>query len=73
MLDEVREVLLSIREKQKQNREFFGDTYVESDYVFVWSDGKPYRPDYITRTFQKVLEKHGLLRAYSAMREQPHR
>ena len=62
MLDEVREVLLSIREKQKQNREFFGDTYVESDYVFVWSDGKPYRPDYITRTFQKVLEKHGLPR-----------
>lgn len=62
MLDEVREVLLSIREKQKQNREFFGDTYVESGYVFVWSDGKPYRPDYITRTFQKVLEKHGLPR-----------
>ena len=26
----------------------------------MWSDGKPYRPDYITRTFQKVLEKHGL-------------
>ena len=34
--------------------------YTETDYIFVWSDGKPYRPDYITRAFKKVLAQHGL-------------
>lgn len=62
MLNEIRELLLSIKEKQQQNREFFGDSYTESGYVFVWGDGKPFRPDYVTRTFQKVLEKNGLPR-----------
>ena len=40
----------------KQNREFFGDTCTESEYVFVWCAGKPFRPDYITRTSQKVAK-----------------
>ena len=26
----------------------------------MWADGTPYRPDYVTRAFGKVLEKKGL-------------
>lgn len=26
----------------------------------MWGDGKPYRPDYITRAFKKVLARHSL-------------
>ena len=60
LLDDVRDVLLKLKEKQDANRKIFGNTYIESDYIFVWRNGKLYRPDYITREFQKVLKKNGL-------------
>ncbi len=60
LLKEVKKLLLELREKQKRDRIDFGSAYTETDYIFVWSDGKPYRPDYITRTFKKVLAQHGL-------------
>ncbi|MBQ7921399.1 MAG: tyrosine-type recombinase/integrase family protein, partial [Clostridia bacterium] len=60
LLKEVKKLLLELREKQKKDRIDFGSVYTETDYIFVWSDGKPYRPDYITRTFKKVLAQHGL-------------
>ena len=60
LLKEVKKLLLELREKQKRDRIDFGSVYTETDYIFVWSDGMPYRPDYITRTFKKVLAQHGL-------------
>ena len=57
---ELRDLLVELKNQQDANRETFGDTYIESDYVFVFQDGKLYRPDYVTREFQKVLRKHGL-------------
>ena len=35
----------------------FGNDYIESDYIFTWKDGKLFRPDYVTKGFQKVLKK----------------
>ena len=60
LLSDVREVLLKLKDKQSENRRIFGNTYKDSDYIFKWQDGKLYRPDYITRSFQRVLKKHGL-------------
>ena len=60
LLPEVRNLLLHLKEKQAKDRADFGDCYTESEYIFVWSDGKPYRPDYVTRAFKKVLVQHGL-------------
>lgn len=60
LLPEVRDLLLSLREKQAKDRADFGNCYTETAYIFVLSDGKPYRPDYVTRTFKKVLARHGL-------------
>ena len=60
LLKEVKTLLLELREKQKRDRIDFGSAYTETDYIFVWSDGKPYRPDYITRAFKKRLARHGL-------------
>ncbi len=30
-----------------------------SDYVFCWQDGRTMRPDYVTKSFQKVLKRNG--------------
>jgi integrase len=60
LLKDVREVFLKLKELRDTNRRKFGSAYNESDYIFTWENGKLYTPDYITRTFQRVLKKHGL-------------
>lgn len=60
LIDDVRAVLLEHRERQKQNRVEYGAAYQESDYIFTWADGTLYRPDYVTRGFQRVLKAHNI-------------
>lgn len=60
LINDVRDALLAQREFQNNNRKIFGDAYKDSDYIFTWDDGTLYRPDYITRGFQRVLKAHGL-------------
>lgn len=45
------EVKTLLQEQRKQSH---------SEYVNAWSDGRIYRPDYVTRGFQRVLKAHGL-------------
>ncbi|MBR3997526.1 MAG: site-specific integrase [Clostridia bacterium] len=60
LIPEVREVLLQLKEQQKDNKAMFGSEYDKNDYIFVWPDGHLYRPDYVTRSFKKVLVRNGL-------------
>jgi len=60
ILEDVREVLLKLKQKEAENRRIFGKSYHNSDYIFTWQDGRLYRPDYITRGFQRVLKRNGL-------------
>lgn len=60
LLPEIRQVLLELKEQQKENRALFGSAYDINDYIFVWPDGHLYRPDYVTRSFKKVLSRNGL-------------
>ena len=58
LLPEIKAVLLNLQKETKMNRKVFGKDYQNNDYVFTWPDGRLYRPDYITSTFQKVLAKN---------------
>ena len=60
LLDDVKDLLLKLKDQHNENYKIFGNTYYESDYIFKWQDGRLYKPDYITRTFIKVLKKYGL-------------
>ena len=60
ILSEVKDLLLNLKEEEKLNRAFYGNSYVENDYIFKHEDGTPYRPDCITRSFQRVLARNGL-------------
>ena len=62
LLEDVKVLLLKLKEQQKENRYDYKKEYIDSDYVFAWQDGKLYRPDYITRAFQKVLKQKGFLK-----------
>lgn len=60
LIDDVREVLLQQRERQRQQRADFGPGYHVSDYIFTREDGTLFRPDYVTRGFQRAVKAHGL-------------
>ena len=60
LLDDVKGVLLRLKERQAKDQKLFGREYMKSDYIFKWQDGRLYRPDYVTRSFQRVLKRHGL-------------
>ena len=55
LLDEIAEMLLDIREKQKAS-----NLYNEDGYVYLNKKGKPVRPNYITEHFPQVLNEFHL-------------
>ncbi len=60
MSQDIREILLSLKEIEERNRKLFGNEYIENDYIFKWENGKPYAPDFISRKFHKLLVQHNL-------------
>ena len=60
MTPEIKSLLQSLKSQQGENKEAYGNTYNDNDYVFVWEDGRPYSPDYVSRTFSHLLQKYGM-------------
>lgn len=60
LIPDVREVLIRVKDTQEMNRRLLGSAYKDSDYIFTRPNGTLFRPDYITRGFQRVLRSHGL-------------
>lgn len=59
LIDDVKEVLIKYKAMQQQVREEYG-IKTTSDYVFTWADGSLFKPEYVTRGFQRVLAAHNL-------------
>lgn len=60
LIEDVKTILLREYNRQQEQAKVLGKQYKKSDYVFTWDDGKTFRPDYITRVFQKVLKRNNL-------------
>lgn len=45
--------------KKRQNQKMLAERYKNNDYLFVWADGTPYRPDYITTHIKQLLKRYG--------------
>ena len=59
LYDDARELLLEVKAQQEEYRKLFGKEYIENDYIFKHPDGTLYRPDSLTRSFQRVLKRKG--------------
>ena len=59
LLPDVKDLLLKLREQQKDYRQRLGSGYYENDYIFKNPNGVPYRPDSLTRSFKRALARHG--------------
>lgn len=60
--EKIKEILLEMREKQKNNMEYLGRGYYlqDKDYIYVDDGGKRIRPNYLTVRFGKFLKKNHL-------------
>ena len=57
---EITEYLRQLKRRQAEDRLYFGQTYVQNDYVCKREDGTLFRPNYVTERFYHLLKKHGL-------------
>lgn len=59
LLSEIRDLFLSLKKEENDNKFLFKSEYIQSDYVFKWPNGKPFSPDFVTKSFQRVLINNG--------------
>ena len=60
LFPDVRQALEDLREQQRaarKARHAKGLPYEENDYLFRYEDGRLYRPDYVTRAFERTARK----------------
>ena len=60
LVPEAIEIFQKSKADELRNRKSFGKMYCENDYVFTWPDGRPISPDYVSKHFQKLLNRNGL-------------
>ena len=53
-------LLLKLKAKQEDYAKRLGSAYHVNDYIFKNDNGTPFRPDTLTRSFQRALIRHGL-------------
>ena len=59
LLPDVKILLLRLKEEQEDYKRRLGPSYHDNDYIFKHPNGVPYRPDCLTRSFKRALERHG--------------
>lgn len=60
LTNSMKDSLMEVREKQRQEKEFLGPAYVDSGYVCVAADGMPLTPNVVSMHFRHMIRKSGL-------------
>ncbi len=58
--ENVKQILIKLKENEIKNKKIFGQQYCLNDYIFKKDNGELHRPDYITRKFPQLLKKYNL-------------
>lgn len=53
-------IFLQARNEEQANRQLCGSGYNENDFIFKWSDGTPFSPDYVSSHFALLLRRNHL-------------
>ena len=62
-----RELLLRMQERKAACKEFCGNCYTESEYIYVNKLGIPYKPQFCVHHFKRVLKKTAFVRFVSTI------
>lgn len=55
---EIESLFDGLKANQERYKALYGKEYHESDYIFTWEDGRPYTPDYLTKSFKKIVRSN---------------
>ncbi|MCX7748699.1 MAG: tyrosine-type recombinase/integrase [Clostridia bacterium] len=58
--DEIVSLLKGIKDKQDQQKDLLGDAYMDEGYIMAWENGEPYRPNYLSDLFKKIIDDNKL-------------
>lgn len=56
----IRNMLYALKITQEQNKLLQPNDYINEGYIFTHVDGRLISPNYVTKHFKKLIEKHGL-------------
>ena len=57
---QVKNILEKQHQTQEENKKLFRGEYHQSDYICTWADGRIITPNYLTRTFKKIIRASSL-------------
>ena len=60
LVPQYRDLLLRMKTRQEQCRELCGNSYTDSDYIYVNDLGVPYKPNFVSQHFKLLLRKNQL-------------
>lgn len=60
MTEEAKQIYINLKKAETDNKKLFGDEYTNNDYIFKWSNGTPFSPNYVTQRFNALLKENGL-------------
>ncbi len=60
LINGLHEYLLKVHLQQQRIKAIMGNSYINSDYVCCWNDGKLIRPEHLSRKFNKIIISNGL-------------
>ena len=60
LMPKIKKYLQDLRKKQFQNKQEFGEEYIDENYVCCWDNGKPLDITFINHKFKEILEDNKL-------------
>jgi integrase len=60
LTDEISNYLQQLKQRQLENSALLGSGYIQNDYVCKRDNGEPFRPNYITERFYRVIRRSSI-------------
>ena len=60
LIDGLDEYLIALKKHQTEMRLFVGNSYIKSDYICCWDDGRLILPNHLTNKFKQIIKNNGL-------------
>ncbi|MFR1884788.1 MAG: tyrosine-type recombinase/integrase [Blautia sp.] len=59
LTEEMEHFFRAVLAKKRENKFFYGNKFIESDFLFTWEDGHPFSPDYLSKHHKKMVKEFG--------------
>lgn len=60
LLPNIKEMFKELIRRKEVNKKIFGKAYKDSDYLFVWEDGRLFDPGYVSKKFERIIKNTDL-------------